>query len=201
MADAIWNGKKCGLRNVEPIHLDLRNGRERGATLMEAALVLPLFFLLLLAIFEFGLIYSSYQTMVGAAREGARQAVGPNGYYPTLPLPSDAQIASTVCSQIQAGVFGIGQIAACTAGGSPASLATGSCPSASVPPPSLTSENVYIGQCTVPVPLPYNCKTQTVPPSCGVETYKEVAVHRTVQLFWGWKIPLTAYAVMRSEAN
>ena len=172
---------------------------ERGATFVETALVFPVFFLLLLAIFEFGLIFRSYHTMVGAVREGARYAVTPNPFDATNPysLPTSTQVAAKVCDKVRAGMFGIGQISACN-GGAPATLATGTCPSASGTQPALTTENVYIGQCTVAVPLPYNCKGTV---SCGLETYEQVEVHRTVQLFWGWSFPLTASAVMRSEAN
>ncbi|HEU5336902.1 MAG TPA: TadE family protein [Terriglobales bacterium] len=175
---------------------------ESGATLVEAALVLPVFFLLLLGIFEFGLIFSAYHSMLGAAREGARYAVAPDPFNAAAgmayALPTPAQVASKVCDKIQAGVFGVGQITACR-GGSPGTLANATCPSASGTQPSLSSDNVYIGQCSVAVPLPYTCKTVTG--GCGSELYLQVAVRRTVQLFWGWRIPLTATAVMRSEAN
>src|SRR5579862_843111 len=63
---------------------------ERGATILETALVLPVFFLLLLAIFEFGLVYSAYQSMVGGVREGARYAAATNA---NLGSPSAAQVA------------------------------------------------------------------------------------------------------------
>ncbi len=175
---------------------------ESGTTLVEAALVLPVFFLLLLGIFEFGLIFSAYHSMLGAAREGARYAVAPDPFNTATgmayALPSAAQVAAKVCDKIQAGVFGVGQITACT-GGSPGTLATGTCPSASGTQPSLSSDNVYLGQCSVAVPLPYNCKT--VAGGCGCVSYQQVVVRRTVQLFWGWSIPVTATAVMRSEAN
>ena len=166
---------------------------ERGAAIVEAALVLPVFFLLLLAILEFGLVYSTYQTMVGGVREGARYAAATNA---NLGSPSAAQVAQVVCNYIQAGVFGIGNISACSSGGTPSTLTTGTCPSTSSPPSGLTTENVYVGQCTVPVVLSKKCT-----PSCGNEVFREVVVHRTVQLMWGWQIPLTAYAVMRSETN
>jgi Flp pilus assembly protein TadG len=171
--------------------------RERGATITEAALVLPAFFLLLLAIFEFGLVFSSYHSMVGAVREAARYAVTPNPFDAGNPysLPTNAEIAAKACDKISAGVFGVGQISACT-GGSPATISTGTCPAASGTQPALSGENVYIGQCTVAVPLPYNCKGVS---QCGVETYTQVAVHRKLQLLWGWQIPLTATAVMRQE--
>jgi len=167
--------------------------KEQGATIVEAALVLPVFFLLLLAIFEFGLVYSTYQTMTGAVREGARYAAATNA---NLGSPSSGQVAQVVCNYIQTGVFGIGNISACSNGGTPSTLTSGTCPSTSTPPSGLTTENVYIGQCTVPVVLSKKCT-----PSCGNEVFQEVVVHRTVQLMWGWQIPLTAYAVMRSEAN
>jgi Flp pilus assembly protein TadG len=175
---------------------------ERGATIVEAALVLPVFFLLVMAILEFGLVFSAYHTMVGAVREAARYGVTPNPFDANpgmaYQLPSNAQIAAKVCDKMRAGVFGVGQVSACT-GGSPASLNTGTCPAASGTQPTVNTENVYIGQCTAPVPLPYKCAT----PSgyCGTETYQQVEVHRTVQLFWGWRIPLTASAVMRTEQN
>ncbi|HET7747851.1 MAG TPA: TadE/TadG family type IV pilus assembly protein [Terriglobales bacterium] len=172
---------------------------ERGVTILETAVVLPVFFLLLFGLFEFGLVFSAYHTMVGAAREGARYAVTPNPFDTTNPysLPTNSQVAAKVCDKVSAGVFGTGQITACN-GGSPATLSTGACPSASGSQPTVSSENIYLGQCTVAVPLPYTCKGTS---SCGIETYEQVAVHRTVQLFWGWKIPLTATAVMRSEGN
>ena len=170
---------------------------ERGATLVEAALVLPAFFLLLLGIFEFGLLFSTYHSMVGAVREGARYAVTPDPFDASNPysLPTNAQIAAKVCDKIQAGVFGVGQISACT-GNAPGSISSGTCPSASGTQPNFSADNVYVGQCTVTVPLPYNCKGTQV---CGKENYTQVAVRRTVQLFWGWQIPLTATAVMREE--
>jgi Flp pilus assembly protein TadG len=78
---------------------------EGGATIVEAALVLPVFFLLLLAIFEFALIMSAYHSMVAAAREGARVAVIPdpkNGYA----IPPDATVATAVCNKPQPGSLG-----------------------------------------------------------------------------------------------
>lgn len=51
--------------------------RQRGATILEAALVLPLLFTFLFAIIEFGRAFNMYQTMTNAAREGARFGVAP----------------------------------------------------------------------------------------------------------------------------
>lgn len=50
---------------------------QRGATLVEAAIVLFIFLVFLMAILEFGRAYNIYQVMTNAAREGARFAVAP----------------------------------------------------------------------------------------------------------------------------
>jgi Flp pilus assembly protein TadG len=52
---------------------------ERGAQLIEAALVLPLLLLVLLGILDFGLLFQRYEAVTNAAREGARVAILP-GY-------------------------------------------------------------------------------------------------------------------------
>jgi Flp pilus assembly protein TadG len=55
----------------------LRN--EKGAQLVEFALVLPLLLLVILGIAEFGFMFQRYEVITNAAREGARIAVLP-GY-------------------------------------------------------------------------------------------------------------------------
>lgn len=167
--------------------------KQTGTTIMEAALVLPAFFLLLMAVFEFGLVFSAYHTMVGAAREGARVAVAPDPANSYL-LPDGGTVASKVCQKLQAGVFGA--IASC--GSYPASTpnSTATCPPfAGGTPPKLTTEDVYVNS-----PRMGNACTMTVPEG-GTEDYVQVAVHRKVRLFWGWQFPLTVRAVMRSEGN
>ena len=52
---------------------------ERGAELIELALVLPILLLVFAAIVDFGLMFQRYLTVSNAAREGARIAVLP-GY-------------------------------------------------------------------------------------------------------------------------
>jgi hypothetical protein len=49
-----------------------RQGRERGATLVEAAIVLPLLLVVLMAIVEFGLAFKDNLSVGHGAREGAR---------------------------------------------------------------------------------------------------------------------------------
>lgn len=49
--------------------------RERGTSVVEMAIVLPLLLLLVFAVGEFGLMYQQWQTLTNAAREGARSGV------------------------------------------------------------------------------------------------------------------------------
>jgi Flp pilus assembly protein TadG len=53
--------------------------REHGAELIEFAIVVPLLILLLAGIFDFGMMFRTYEAVTNAAREGARVGVLP-GY-------------------------------------------------------------------------------------------------------------------------
>jgi Flp pilus assembly protein TadG len=55
-----------------------RSASERGAALLETALVMPMLLLVSVGIFEFGRAYQTWQVLTNAAREGARVAVLPN---------------------------------------------------------------------------------------------------------------------------
>ena len=68
-------------------HRGRRDGT-RGAAVVEMALVLPLFLMLLFGIIEFGWIFMVSHALTGAAREGCRTA--------TLAGATDAQIAGKV---------------------------------------------------------------------------------------------------------
>jgi Flp pilus assembly protein TadG len=50
---------------------------ESGAELIEMAMVTPIFLLLLAGIFDFGLLFRSWEVVTNAAREGARVGVLP----------------------------------------------------------------------------------------------------------------------------
>ncbi|HEX5826850.1 MAG TPA: TadE/TadG family type IV pilus assembly protein [Candidatus Limnocylindrales bacterium] len=53
-----------------------RRGRDgRGQALVEFALVIPIFLLVLVALFDLGRAVFSYNTLTNAAREGARMAI------------------------------------------------------------------------------------------------------------------------------
>ena len=49
--------------------------QQRGATLVEYALVIPIFLLLVIGILEFGRAIFTYNTLANAAREGARYGI------------------------------------------------------------------------------------------------------------------------------
>ena len=51
---------------------------ERGQSLIETALTLPILLLIAVGIFEFGRAYQTWQVVTNAAREGARMAVLPD---------------------------------------------------------------------------------------------------------------------------
>ncbi len=51
-----------------------RAADERGAVLVEFALIAPILILLVAGTIQFGIMYSQYQVLQGAAREGARCA-------------------------------------------------------------------------------------------------------------------------------
>lgn len=68
--------------------------RQRGATLVELALVVLVFFTLILGIVEFGRAYNIYQNITNAAREGARYSVAP--FEDSNNLPSPDQVTAQV---------------------------------------------------------------------------------------------------------
>jgi Flp pilus assembly protein TadG len=76
----------------------MRNRRhQRGATAVEAALVLLVFFTLIFSVLELGRILNVYHTITDAAREGARYSVAPfPGVSGALPSASDVQ--AQVCT-------------------------------------------------------------------------------------------------------
>src|SRR5256885_7822484 len=49
--------------------------RNRGQAMVEFAVVIPIFLLMLIALFDFGRAVFSYNTLTNAAREGARFAI------------------------------------------------------------------------------------------------------------------------------
>jgi Flp pilus assembly protein TadG len=77
--------------------MKIRNSA-RGATVLETALVLPILFILLFAIMEFGRAYNIFTTVTNAAREGARYSVAPiaTGFANAGNQPTVAQVQADV---------------------------------------------------------------------------------------------------------
>jgi Flp pilus assembly protein TadG len=98
-----------------------------GQALVEFALVVPIFLLLVIGVIEFGRAWNLQQTITDAAREGARRAVV---FDPTLTV---TEVQTAVKAKIQAAGFDSTQAtivwqdctAACTALGSFNDLARG----------------------------------------------------------------------------
>ena len=65
---------------------------ERGAELIEFALIFPLLLLVLLGIIDFGFLFQRYEVLTNATREGARMAV--------LPNYTGADVRSRVCQYL-----------------------------------------------------------------------------------------------------
>jgi TadE-like protein len=74
----------------------VKNG-ERGAELIEFALVLPLLLLLVLGIVDFGFLFQRLEVVTNAAREGARIAILTGSGYDT------AEVQARVSAYLQAG--------------------------------------------------------------------------------------------------
>ena len=74
-------------------HLERHRVRDqRGQGLLEFALILPIFVLLLVAIFDLGRAAFAYNTLTNAAREGARMAIV-NQYKPSIVARAKQQTA------------------------------------------------------------------------------------------------------------
>lgn len=72
-----------------------RRRRQRGAVLVEMALVLPLLAALLVVVVDLGLALREYQVLQNAAREAARYAINPQSG-PATPTYSEAAVKAVV---------------------------------------------------------------------------------------------------------
>jgi len=68
---------------------------ERGAELVEFALIFPMLLLVMLGIMDFGFLFQRYEVLTAAAREGARVAI--------LPGYTDADVQARVNAYLTAG--------------------------------------------------------------------------------------------------
>jgi hypothetical protein len=81
-----------------------------GQEIAEAAVVLPIAFLVLLAIFWFGRAYNVYATVTHAAAEGARVAASSTCATCTNIPQTDAAVVAQITSILQADNLDVGQI-------------------------------------------------------------------------------------------
>ena len=183
---------KSAARGFSPLRGGRRQaGSAKGTTIVEAAFALPLFFLLVLGIIWFGLAFSSYQSIVTAAREGARYGVAPlaNASYA---LPTANEIAQRSCNYLQTGV--LGGLAQCSNyGGATPPTITG-CNDT-----TLTSgaDNVYVSVVPVPYTVAYTGSNQT---ATITQNDVIVGIRKTVPIL-GFTLHLTTCSSMRSENN
>jgi len=183
-----------GRKTASPLHGGHQRqlaGAEQGATIVEAALALPLFFLLVLGVIWFGLAFSSYQAIVTAAREGARYGVAPlaNANYN---LPTTNEIAQRSCSYLQTGV--LGGLAQCSNYGGTTPPAITGCNDTTL---TTGADNVYVGFVPVPYTIAYIGSNQTASLS---QTDVVVGIRKTVPIM-GFTLHLTTCSAMRSENN
>jgi Flp pilus assembly protein TadG len=107
---------------------------ERGAELIEFALVLPILLLVVLGIVDFGFLFQRMEVVTNAAREGARMAV--------LPGYTQADVCSRIVNYLQNGGL----------------ATTGSCPNPTNP--AITYDAAY--SITVPSSTPLSGKRVVV---------------------------------------
>jgi hypothetical protein len=83
------------MAEVKPAGHRSRLRSERGAELIEFAIIFPTLLLVMLGIIDFGFLFQRYEVLTNAAREGARVAI--------LPGYSDADVEARVNQYITAG--------------------------------------------------------------------------------------------------
>ena len=76
--------------------------RQRGAEILEAALVLPILFFVIFAMIWLGLAFNVSSTLHRAARQALRSGVSPSCALCGNTLPTDTQIVDNVTSVLQA---------------------------------------------------------------------------------------------------
>jgi hypothetical protein len=117
---------------------------ERGQAIVELALTLPLLLLIVLGVFDFGLMFQRFEVVTNAAREGARLAVLPD--YKLIPAQVQAHTATYLST---GGVSGSRlDVAGCNGALSPnricISVEDGTETVPTTPPLTITDKIVYV---------------------------------------------------------
>jgi hypothetical protein len=98
---------------LKRLFLGTRVAGERGAELMEFAILAPLLVMLLMGMIWFGRAYNTTQTLTRAAREGARFAIAPccaSCCDPSDPYPTDAEVRTVIDNALTASSLDPGQV-------------------------------------------------------------------------------------------
>jgi len=187
-------------RNPACLPLRPRSSGQRGAAIAEAAFTLPILFLLIFGIFGFGLLMSSYQSTVDAAREGARYGSAPiaTGSYG---LPTPAQIAQQTCTYLRTGVFGGNQSCNKYVTGSTAPPALTSCSTDATFLSKTAAEDIYVGVTPAPAAESY-----TVTGAGGTISLSQgqvvVGIRKKITIpVLNYTMNLSTCSSMRSENN
>lgn len=92
-----WRGSRLGR-----VYRHRRARSDRGAALIEAAIILPVLMVFLLGIIEFGLVYATGATATGASRSGARLAAAAFGPEKATLSTSAGNVAAAVSADLGA---------------------------------------------------------------------------------------------------
>jgi Flp pilus assembly protein TadG len=175
--------------------LRLASRDDAGQEIVEAAFVLPILFLILLAIFWFGRAFNINSTLDRAAREGVTSASRPSCATCGNTFQTDSQVVAQITAVLNADNLRIGSVQ---------SYAPAFACSATPAPSCTTLQNVQICR---GVPLTCGsaaCQTPT-PAVCGTNPELGVRVSFAYQTTSPLKIanlpPLVMHASVQSEAE
>ncbi len=144
---------------------------ERGAELIEFALIFPLLLLVMLGIVDFGFMFQRYEVLTNATREGARIAVLP-GY--TTP-----DVKTRVCAYLNTG-----------------GVPTTGCPNPSNPVITVTDDTI-----TVPGGAAFTLEVKRVQLSYTHQYMFIGPIISLMGGSWNSTKPITTVAVMREELS
>lgn len=159
-----------------------------GSEIAEAALVIPIFFMIMLGIYWFGRAFNTYATINHAAREGARlgtaQTCATCGATPNA-QPTPDQIATQVAAALQASSLDPNQVTSLGASRTACGGGTSSCQNPSAGKPQIC---VYYN-----VQLPNFSPAASGVPVCGVSVQ--------FQYPYQFSLPFTSLNMQRIMLN
>lgn len=180
---------------------------QRGAVLVEAALVLPVMILIVVGILEFGLLFTSYSTTTASTRSGARLAAtnyAPAGAVVTAQRDALTQIALSTSADLKVLNNGvpIGMVVYKVSTSSTDGAPTGGFPGANMAG-GCTSDCVRFAWNPANQRMEYASGTWATPDACGT-TVDSIGVfvqsrHEFLTGFFGRTRLVNGHTVMRLE--